>query len=307
MSLKPESPEAVGIWRNLSYDEYEDLAGLRKSRLWTLNERTPAHWQYELAHPEERDSDALRRGRAVHVAVLEPNAFDKLYWPEPDPPEGGWNKRLKAHRELWATHEAEAANKGAVLLAEGELDKCRAMRDAVREHPAAADLLASAEVEISMQWVDVETGMLLKGRMDGWCERGGIIFDLKSCENAAPGPFGRQAYRYGYHFQAALYVDGAQAATETEVRDFVLIAGESAPPYCVACYEVEGQELQLGRDQYKSILRAVAACRKAGCWPGYNQGLMSLVLPAYAGCEFVGYSLEELEPAAQDGGNSLGF
>jgi len=306
MSAMPESPEAVGVWRNLSYEEYDALAGLRKSRLWTLNERTPAHWQHELAHPEARDSKVMRRGRAVHKAILEPNAFDALYWPEPDPPEGGWNKRLKAHRKLWATAEAEAEKQGAILLGQGELDKCRAMRDAVMAHPAAADLLAAAEVEVSMQWVDVETGMLLKGRMDGWCERGGIIFDIKSCVNAAPGPFGKAAYKYGYHFQAALYTDGAQAATETEVKDFVLIAVESSPPYCVACYEVEGEELSLGRDQYKSILRAVVACRKADRWPGYNAALMPLVLPNWAGTEFQGYDLSEVESGdPDDDGNAL--
>ena len=303
MTTKPESPTDTGLWRNLSYAEYDALAGMRKSRLWTLNERTPAHWQYELSHPEARDSAAMQRGRALHVAVLEPAAFDKLYWPEPDPPEGGWNKRLKAHREAWAAVEADATAQGAVLLGTGERDKCLAMRDAVRAHSAAAELLAACEVEVSMQWVDAETGMLLKGRMDGWFERGGVLFDLKSCNNAAPGPFGRQAYRYGYHFQAALYADGAKAASECEVHQVVLLAVESSLPYCVACYEVEEQEIGLGRDQYRSILYASAACRKADKWPGYNPGLMPLVLPSYAGQEFVGYDLDEIE--GDDDGNVL--
>jgi hypothetical protein len=65
----------------------------------------------------------------------------------------------------------------------------------------------------------------------------------------------------------------------------VLIAVEKDPPYCVACYNVEEHELTLGRIQWETTIQKVLECQKANSWPGYSQGIMSLVLPGYAGQE----------------------
>lgn len=295
------SPETVdgaenftetGMFEGVPFEVYTRWPGLRKTRLWTCYEKTAAHYRYEIDHPDDRDSQALMIGRASHVAILEPDAFEKRYIPPPKPPVGAtWDKRIPAHRDAWNEWVAKIRARGLTELKQEDWDRCRYMRDAVHAHPAAKMLLAEGRPEVSIQWRDEGSDLLLKARLDLWIESGGVLADLKSARCAAPRRFGSAAYNYGYPFQMSLYWAGAKQVSGVEMGMPVLIAFEKEPPWAVACYELDGPAMEIGRAQYQSVLNTIVRCKETGVWPGYDEGLMELVLPGYAGHELSGQEM----------------
>jgi hypothetical protein len=111
--------------------------------------------------------------------------------------------------------------------------------------------------------------------------------DIKTASRISPTLFGRDAYRFGYHFQAAFYMDGARLVHDETIDQFYIIAVEKEPPFLVKIYEVEQADLDLGRSQRDWILSKVAEAEKTGQWPGYDAKVSPLPLPSYAGTEVV--------------------
>ena len=104
--------------------------------------------------------------------------------------------------------------------------------------------------------------------------------DLKTCADASPASFARSVARYGYHRQIAHYYDGF--STVSEPTPFCIVAVENAKPYAVAVYTLDDDAVAVGRSQNRRLLREIAACRKAGEWPGYPTTVQALSLPAWA-------------------------
>jgi len=289
----------VGIFPGVSYEEYNSWPYVRKSNLWVLSSRTPAHYKYIIDHPEEFDYEHFLIGHASHTVVLEPDRFDKLYTVRPATytnakgEEKPWSGNAKYCKE----YMAELRESGLIDLSPEQYELCNHIRDSIYADEELKDWLEAGIPEVSMVWIDKKTGIPMKGRIDLWVPDGGIIIDLKTTRNANVMQFGNDSYRYGYHFQMALYYDGVTQATGQELSNPVLVAIEKEPPYCVAHYEVERYKegmqterdnLELGRSQYEIAMMHLAECMKTGEWPGYNKGLMPLVLPGYAGMEISG-------------------
>jgi hypothetical protein len=234
---------------------------------------------------------------AIHAALLEPADFRQRYAAVPAPPDDRhkdkrgkptWNRTYKEHKAAWAAFEATL--NGRKPLPAEDWAYYEAVRASLAAHPIGAQCLACMEAEVSIQWRDGDTGLLCKARLDGLIRRpkGILVVDLKSCQCAAPAPFGRVAYRYGYHFQLAMYADGAKAVCGKPAEPPLIIAIEKAPPYAVAVYAVGELDMDLGRAQYISTLRKLKACRDADDWPAYSNEVMDLQLPAWAGQDFDG-------------------
>lgn len=289
--------EDVGLFSRVPFSVYESWPGLRKSRIWTLITATPRHYKWELDNPEEVETEALVFGSAVHAAVLEPDRFEAEYITggPVNPTTGKTYGRDSKKFQEWA------ATCGGEPISQEAYDACLAMRQSVLVHPIAAMLLKAGEAEVSMRWRDIDTAMQMKGRVD-WLVKKNVLVDLKTARSAAPGPFGRQAYILGYHVQAALYFDGLRTITGREPAAPIFIAVEKEPPYCVAVYEIEEEDLELGRAQYRFALERIKACEQANDWPGYSNELLDLHLPSWKGQEVAADAPPVETPADPDDG-----
>ena len=274
----------TGMYYDIPYGIYDQWPALRKTHLWVLNEETPLDYRDRLDHPDAYDSPSLAFGRMFHAAVCEPETFERDYVAPPPPPDGAetWDRRTKAHKEAWA--EWVDANAGRTVIAQDEYDAMRHMRDAVWSHETARMLLDAGKTEVSMLWRDAQTDLLLKGRIDLWIPSG-VVVDFKSARHCAPRRFGKDAYGYGYHYQMAMYRDGAIATSGVEVAMPILIAVGKERPWHVAVYELDPDQVGMGMAQYRHTLGVVKECMEADRWPGYDTGVMSLPFPAYAGTE----------------------
>jgi hypothetical protein len=136
------------------------------------------------------------------------------------------------------------------------------MADAVRQHPYAAALLAVGKAEQSFWWDDKATGQRCKCRPDWY--QGTTIVDLKTCQDASPNAFARACATFGYHTQAAHYLNG------TFAERFVFIAVEKTYPYAVGVYELDAAAMAAGAEQCRIGLQTISDCRAINEWPGYT-------------------------------------
>lgn len=226
---------------------------------------SPLEYQYRLTHPT--DSAAFTFGRAVHAALYEPEQFAAHWVVYPGPVRRG--KEWDAFR---LAHEDDE------IITLAERDAAQRMADAVRSHPVAGPMVEGSYVEQGIRWIDEETGVECKGRVD---QVNGRLGDLKSAQTIDPRQFASASARYGYHTQMAFYLDGL-AANGIEFGEApVLIAVEKDEPYDLIVYELPPNAIEKGREEYRHLLDVLALCRETGKWPGRATAPVQLTLPAW--------------------------
>ena len=223
-----------------------------------------------------KQTEDMQTGSALHALVLEgEDAYAARYAAAPE----GIKRNTREGKERWAAFMAENADKEHLT---GEQETAiRAMAAALAAHPAASRLLARCrEREKSIFWEDPATGIACKGRLDGYDPAAALILDLKTARDASPRGFAKATAELGYHGQAAFYLNGL--ATRGISARFVFAVVEKAPPFAVALYHIDGDELAAGRQLAARCLALHARCAAAGEWPGYAPDVQPLALPRWA-------------------------
>jgi len=252
-----------GIYDGISNAAYHADPALGSTSLKTLATKTPAHYQHDLTHP--KFSDAFTLGTAVHSVILEDDIAGIVVVTAD-------NWLTKAAKE----HRAVALAEGKQPLLGKEFDQVMAMRDAVFNHPKAAELFNGHKAEQSVFWD--EGGQMFKCRPDAWGP--GLLVDLKTTVDASPSTFGKTAHSFGYHQSAAHYIDGVKAATGEEMPfRFVLV--EKSAPYLVSVVELDFEAIDYGRQLNDRAKRIYRECVESGNWPGYP-ATEPISLPNYA-------------------------
>lgn len=230
--------------------------------------RSPYHYWARFLDPNRKPVEpttAMRFGSLVHTAVLEPEELLQRYGVAPD-------RRTKAGKEQ---AERMAAD-GIEAITETDMTIALSMAASVRNHPAAAALLAKGKAEQSFWWDDLPTGLRCKCRPDWY--HGTTIVDLKTCQDASPAAFASSVAKFGYHIQAAHYLAGLHGAER-----FVFVAVEKTAPYAIAVYELDQAAMALGRTMRDNALEVIATCKAADSWPGYGDtSVQTLSLPHWA-------------------------
>jgi len=238
-----------------------------------LPKSCPAKFRYAQDHPRppKREFDL---GHAVHRLVLGVGA-------ELVPIDYETYRGLNA-REL----RDGAYAKGLVPLLRHEYELAQEVAKAVLSDPLAGALFSRGKPEQSLFWVDDETGVWRRSRLDwlpdanSWNGRV-VIPDLKTADHADPESFGRALHNYGYASQAAFYVDGVLALGLAEDAAFVFVVVEKEPPYLVSFYEPDAEALRIGRERNRRALAIYRDCREAGMWPGYTTDVEQISLPRW--------------------------
>lgn len=261
-----------GLFADISAEEYHSITAVSNSYLQRLN-RIPA-----AVKVEQEDSTAFLFGRAFHCLLLEgEEVFQSLFAIAPD-----IDKRTKVGKDDCAVFCSENVGKG-IITAE-QYESMARMAFSVKGHPFAATVLFEGISEQSVFWTDKETGLYCKCRPDRVPHGGhGVILDIKTTRDATQRGFTRAAASYGYHRQAAFYIDGFNSVSETKVDAFIFIAVEKEPPYVVGCYTLSDIDLETARMQNHELKEKELWYREKNLWPNYeSDGLIELNLPPWA-------------------------
>lgn len=255
--------------KNMPFAEYQDMEGVNISSLKWMT-RSPAHYKHQITLGHlAKPTAAQRLGQLVHEAVLQPQEFAR------HPVWFGGARRGKE----WEAFRAEHAS-AKEPLAEADFQQVCRIRDSVTADSRAAELLDGPvdDSEVSFRWTDPSTSIGCKGRVDVLGDN--FIVDLKTTTNASPKAFAAQAWKLGYHIQAAYYLDGARAEG-LDASKFYFVAVETSAPYAVQVYEASPEFIDEGRKQYLELLQKLVVCRESKCWPAYGSEIEQLMPPAW--------------------------
>ena len=203
----------LGVYFGLAEDAYHRDRGLGSSSMKRLSYDPPGYWWeswYNPQRPVEKDSEAKRRGRAVHSILL--------YGRE------DFERRFGAKQYNWATkagfvEKDEFAKSGKIALSVDDYERTLTVEAIVRGNPhLAAALNGGVGREVSVFWM--QYGIKRKARFDILKIRS--IIDVKNISNERAISFPRACLRkideFAWHIQAAHYLE-ARAAMRPLVED----------------------------------------------------------------------------------------
>jgi hypothetical protein len=192
-------------------------------------------------------------GRARHLAVFEPDRIAEEIAIRPADTMRGSGKGQTERLAAW-----QAEHAGQIQLNADEMADVFDLAAAVERHVATGRLLRHPGVrrEQAFQATDLDTRIELRGRLDAYLL--GRLFDMKSSRAPDLDTFERSSVlNYGYHVQAAYYLDAV--ADIEPVQCFVWVVVSTQKPYRIGFYEVGQQWLELGRRGYRAALMILAA------------------------------------------------
>lgn len=260
MTVAGPSTPVPGLHRGVPIQEYLDWDVMSAHRLFALKSKDPARVRYEIEHPKAQ-TPAQAFGAAVHCQTLEGD----------DEYARRFALKMAGGSKVAKEANSAATESGRTLLSAEPFSQVLRVTEAIRAHPKASKLF-NGESEVSAVWRDKETGLLAKGRFDSigvWP----CIPDLKTTQDIGHHSFKADVYRFGYHVQAALYLEAAEALelkarNGDPIRKFVIVAVEKEPPYPIRVISLGEQVLSAGRKRLRKLKRIWAACVESGDWPG---------------------------------------
>ena len=265
---------------DMDIDFYHAQPAPSSSRLSKYHEYAGAKARYLEINPTE-PSEEILIGQGVHDLVLQPELAQHSIAIAPDV-----NLRTKAGREIKKQFDED--NAGKIILTEENFERALAAASAVSRHPLAEKHLTDIIAEHSIFWKEKETGELCRVRPDALQVGSTTAVDLKTTSDCSEKAFQRSSWNFGYHRQAAMYLEGINHCPEMmdllqvgSVDEFLIIAVETKPPYLVNVFYMTPTLLDMGHYQFRKALSNYIKAKKEG-YPGYPPVYNELSPPAWA-------------------------
>lgn len=231
-----------------------------------------------------KDTEAQLVGRAFHSCVLEPEKFENLYRALPDfgPMQSSKNR---ARREEWLGYQP----KGVTFLTPAQMRLVRAMRESVMRHRTARLMVERGEREVVFRWIDDDTGLACKSKIDLWDKELGFLLDLKSCMSAHPDDFAKTTTNYRYHVQAVMYSEAARML-DIPISSFILVPVEKIEPLFSATYHIDAAAEERGFELMARSLQKLKGGMQRWidgedldeAFPAYGHDIRPISLPGWA-------------------------
>lgn len=282
MDVNAVPADYTGLPPGVYYDEPEETYFKREpfvasnSVLKMIESNVPAYYEAWLKDELNKvESPAFDLGKALHMRVLEPAKFETTYI-DMDRFGDMRSSTRRAERDAFI-----AANPGVVAIKQRELDAVAKMYESMMRRPLVEAILSLGKREVVLRWVDPETGLVCKSRVDFYDERYAFALDLKSVISASKWQFGKSMFDYSYHTQHCMYSDGCRA-NELPLRGFVFLLCEKTPPYLSALRKIEAAGEERGFQQLRQRLAKLKAIKDSGRFAGYPDEIEDQHLPGYA-------------------------
>lgn len=271
-----------GVYRDVPFETYLSWDAISNSRI-NLFRRSPLHFKLN-AHPDQ--TEALTLGEFVHCGGLEPENIASRYAVMPAFELDDGNVTRKGERSFSTStvyyqtkvEEFSRVNAGKKIVKQELYDKLLGVARALRNHDRAWQYLRAerGETELVLVWIDPETELLCKARLDYATKRS--TTDLKTTRDAQN--FTKAIATYGYHRQLAHYRGGRSVLMGGEMGEHRIIAVEPTEPYGIRAAPLSDDALDLGESEIRQTLRAIARAYERDEWPCYEDP-RAWVMPAW--------------------------
>lgn len=266
-----------GIYPDLDIDDYHASEGISSSGISLILDCPRRYWGEYIAngghHPKdtEKKREKFMLGRAVHMLVLEPEKFDDHFYYMNE----NVNLASKAGKEMYLKAK-ETAGKRQIIRASDWIN-INHMAQSIKESPIWKKI-REPKVEHSIFWDGGIFKTRLRARPDMFTDR--LIIDVKTTDCISN--FSKSIYRYGYHRQAAMQIDGLKQLDGKE-RFFAFFVVEKKHPNLTICYTLDEQSISKGREEYLDGAAIYAECLRKDEWPGYDCNFQLISIPKWSG------------------------
>lgn len=247
---------------------YSDLTWIKKSP-----------WHFKNRDKLRRETQAMRLGTLLHLAVLEPERFKNSWAMEPGAMPDGIeiNRRVKAHREHLAGWKQ--TNEGKIFIRQEEMDTLTAMLTSIAGSAECQSLLTGGRSEVG--GFGEILGLKMKARVDYFIPNhpvyGRVVVDLKKTQDASPYGWSRSIYNYLYHVQSYIY------KTIFKADNFIWICVEESdfapPPAIYRCADVT---MDKGQELTEALINKLLICQDSKHFHGYTLGVEDAYLPSWS-------------------------
>lgn len=262
-----------GLFLDMSEADYRAAPGVNVSSLKDMR-LSAAHYKHWKETPDpDKSNSALIMGTLVHRAKLEPHKF--CYAVRPEQFDSWRTKESKAWRDSQKLPVVTTDEEQAILRCVDALTGLE-----VFDGVTLDDLCEIGNTEVKCFKRHPRTGLMLKGAADlvATDENGTTyVIDLKTVpeEGASEDKFARKIADLNYHMQAAYYCD------LFETNRFFFIAVEKSGFPGVAAWELDAEDLEIGRRTNEALLEQLSRCIKTGEWFGYHKGVRTIRMPGW--------------------------
>jgi exodeoxyribonuclease VIII len=252
--------EIPGLWHCTNDEYHADTSSISHSMLEKFRQSVPLYHGLYVAKtlPRDEPTPAMKLGTALHAWLLEPQNWTQLVAVGPD-----CERRSNADKARWA--EFGAASVGKTVITREQEQKVFLMADSVKANATAKALLAAAGPnEQAIRWQD-SSGLICKAKFDRALDAK-FVLDIKTTRDLLhPDSWAKTCGNFGYARQAAHYLEGWSRVFRGN-PDHLHLVFSTEEPYECAVFELDALSIQLGRDQNRRDLDALALCYESGCW-----------------------------------------
>jgi hypothetical protein len=275
------SPDFKPYWdEGISNETYHsDKSAVSSSALKKIL-KSPASFYSNYLDGGNEQTEAMRLGSIIHMAILEPKKFFSRYVKQPHFGDLRSTVNKKA-KEEWAFN-LEQTNPDAVVLSEAEFIQIEGMVNSVSSHKDASSLLKHGNPEITGYFRDPITGIKCKIRPDLINFDLMVLLDIKTTEDCTHESFSKSIWNYRYDFQMAYYYHGIECITGKVPSYGIYMAIEKRPPYEVGVWVADDTLIRKGMEDYRKALDKLAQCLESNQWPAYQSTLETISLPRWA-------------------------
>ena len=237
---------------------------ISSSGLRTLLLECPAkYWATSPLNPNrfpDEGSKALDIGRAAHALALGEPEFAKYFVISP------YDDFRKTEAREWRDSQTRT------ILKSHEFEMVQAVAAVQMRSAQCMRAFEDGLAERSLIYQDEATGIFIKARPD-WLpydptQR--FICEYKTAISIEPARMSADAFKYGYHMQAAMQIDAVREVRGVEPIGVAHVVQEKDPPYLVELRMFTPEQIDDGRVMYRRALDIFAECLKKNHWPGYT-------------------------------------
>jgi exodeoxyribonuclease VIII len=223
----------------------------------------------------------LTLGSYVHALLFRPVECAKRFHVTPDA--AGSDADVRKQRKL---DKEFAKASGLRLITQSDVATAGALVKSVAADPYLSSLLLrQGRPELSLIWIDEETQLPCKCRLDFLIEDadGLIVVDLKTTRDARMRPFRSDAVKFGYWLQLGFYSIGIAACFPGKTLACSLVAAE-LESRSSRIYEITPQDVAQGAALARRLMHKYKALQAVpqSEWPGYATQITPLPAPPWA-------------------------
>lgn len=225
---------------------YRDSKGLNKSMLVKFM-KSPRHYLAALNEKQET-TDSMRMGTALHASLFREDPKDHFVV----------KKKVDGRTAEGKAYNAEfdVNAKGRAVINEEQDEIVKGMLKSLHKSPKFEKMYKGTtyrEMGIFSQYKHDAGNFAIKGMLDGYNESEGIVYDVKSSQDASIDSFKWDFKRYEYGLQQVHYT---QLITDANLpfREFIFVVVENKPPFEVAYYTLSMEEFIKTRSRWKQSM-----------------------------------------------------